>query len=162
MQQLLHQMFPSHGPDSRKAHLQEEPTESKGADELILLCYFIASEDDTAVKCPSPIDERFCGNGTSGALTRSGGKRQGEGKVQVLKLLESPKMLQNVEVSAMEQILISSLPLLKINTCHLGGICVLAGIMSWFVSVPIPPYRSLAPPLPVILDTLEFCIIFFF
>lgn len=43
----------------------------------------------------------------------------------------------------------------------LGG-CVLAGIKNGFVSVPIPPYCSLAPPLPIILDTLEFCIIFFF
>ena len=79
-------------------------------------CYFIASED-TAVKCPSLIDQCFCANGTLGAVTRSSGKQQGEGNVQVLKLLESPKMSQNVEASAVEQILVSSAPLLKINTC---------------------------------------------
>lgn len=124
MQQLLHQMFPSHGLSSRKVHLQEEPSERKLADELILPRYFTASED-TAVGRPSLIDECFCVNGTLGAVTRSGGKQQGEGNVQVLKLLESPKMSQNVEVSAMEQILISSAPPspppppLKTNTCQL-------------------------------------------
>lgn len=86
--------------------------EGKRADELILLRYFIASED-TAVKCPSHIDEYFYVNGTLGAVTRRGGKQQGEGNVQVLKFLESPKTSQNVEISAMEQILISSAPSLK-------------------------------------------------
>lgn len=92
-----------------RAERQEEPAQGKGAAELILPRYFIPSED-TAAKCPSLLDERFCVNGTLGAVTRSGGKQQGEGNVQVLKLLESPKMSQNVEMSAVEQILISSAP----------------------------------------------------
>lgn len=75
--------------------------------ELILPRYFVASKD-TVVKYPSLTDECFCANGTLGAVRRSGGKQQGEGNVQVLKLVESPKLSQNVEISAVESVLISS------------------------------------------------------
>lgn len=74
--------------------------------------YFIAPED-AAVNCPSLTEESFCVNGTLGATRSSGGKQRREGNVQVLKLLESPEMPQNVEVSAEEQIRVSSAPSLQ-------------------------------------------------
>ena len=114
----------------------------------------------TLQQCPALTDERFDVHGALGAVTRSG-KQQGEGNVQVLKFLESPETLQNVELSAREQILISSAPSSQQTRAGFRGFVCWRSEESVCVR-PRSTVSFLAPPLPVTLDTLEFCIIFFF
>lgn len=61
----------------------------------------------------------------------------------------------------MEQIFIFSAPLLTVNDAISRG-RVLAGITNGFVSVPIPPYCSLVPPLPLYLTHWSSVLYFFF
>lgn len=105
-----------------------------------------------------------CADGTSGLVREVVGSSKREGK-QVLKLLGyapkgGPVVSQNVEVSVVQQILIFSAPLLKINNATSRG-CVLAGITNGFVPVPIHPIVLWLLPSPLYLTHWSSVLYFF-
>lgn len=61
----------------------------------------------------------------------------------------------------MEQVFMFSAPLLTVNNAISKG-RVLAGITNGFVSVPIPPYCPLVPPLPLYLTHWSSVLYLFF
>lgn len=99
-----------------------------------------------------------------GAGARGGGKQQAGGKTGTKTLGYPPKggpvVSQNVEVSVVQQILIFSAPLLKINNATSRG-CVLAGITNGFVPVPIHPIVLWLLPSPLYLTHWSSVLYFF-
>lgn len=99
-----------------------------------------------------------------GAGARGDGKQQAGGKTGTKTLGYPPKggpvVSQNVEVSVVQQILIFSAPLLKINNATSRG-CVLAGITNGFVPVPIHPIVLWLLPSPLYLTHWSSVLYFF-